>query len=85
MKKRGKQHKHKSGGESQSASYKSSLGGTMSFGFKHMLLVLAIGIAIGGFVGYEVGRTHIAVSSGDLPTDAYGRSVGDPHYGHNHP
>ena len=85
MKKRGKQHKHKGGGESQNASFRSSLGDSMSFGFKHMILVLAVGIAIGCFMGYEIGYTRASVDAGTLPTDSFGRTLGDPRYGRNFP
>lgn len=86
MSKKAKPHKHKNTPESQSANYRSSLAGTMTFGFKHMFLALVVGMAIGGFVGYEVASTHMVVSAGaGGPTDAYGRSVGHPHYGHDHP
>ena len=85
MKKHAKQNKHKGASESQGTSFKSSLGGTMSFGFKHMLLALLVGLVLGGFIGYEIASTHIAVASGNGPTDDYGRSIGHPHYGHTHP
>jgi hypothetical protein len=85
MKKKSKQNKHKDASESQGPSYKSSLTGTMSFGFKHMFLALLVGLALGGFIGYQIASTHIQVTSGDGPTDSYGRSIGHPHYGHNHP
>ena len=47
MKKHAKQNKHKGASESQGTSFKSSLGGTMSFGFKHMLLALLVGLVLG--------------------------------------
>ena len=57
----------------------------MSFGFKHMFIALVVGLALGGFIGYEVASTHTLVSAGGAPTDTYGRNVGHPHYGHTHP
>jgi len=57
----------------------------MSFGFKHMFIALVVGLALGGFIGYEVASTHTLVSAGGALTDTYGRNVGHPHYGHTHP
>jgi len=47
-------------------------------------VALLAGLVIGGTIGYVVGDT---VPSGEASAtiDRYGRSPGDPHYGHDHP
>ena len=49
-----------------------------------IVLAFVIGLALGGVIGYNVGR---GASAGDrgVATDNYGRSPGHAHYTHNHP
>jgi len=53
----------------------------------HVLGALVIGFGLGGAFGYQVGSTGGAniTNEGEVRTDAYGRSPGDPHFGHDHP
>lgn len=85
MKKKIKQNKHKSAADTQDTTYQASLRKKLSFSFLHILLALLIGAAIGGYLGYEVARTRIQLTEGGGVQDAYGRSLGHPHYGHTHP
>ncbi|WP_173931814.1 hypothetical protein [Chelativorans sp. Marseille-P2723] len=46
-------------------------------------VALATGLLFGGTSGYFVGQ---ATSNGNgMIVDRYGRTPGNPHYGHNHP
>lgn len=54
------------------------------------MLLLLIGFAVGWGFGYVAGEKDAASASDDssesgATTDSYGRSPGDPHYGHSHP
>jgi len=55
-----------------------------------IMLLLLIGFAVGWGFGYVAGEKDAASASDDssesgATTDSYGRSPGDPHYGHSHP
>ena len=49
-----------------------------------ILFAFVIGLALGGVIGYNIGRGASAGDSG-VATDNYGRSPGHAHYTHNHP
>ncbi len=85
MKKKTRQGKQKTTSDLQDTGYQASLKKKLSFSFLHMVFALAAGLAIGGYLGYEAARTHVQLSEGGGAQDAYGRSVGHPHYGHAHP
>jgi uncharacterized protein HemX len=53
-------------------------------GLGTMARVFVLGLAIGGFVGYQVASTNSRVAAGAI-LDTYGRAPGDVHYLHNHP
>ena len=46
-------------------------------------VALAVGLLFGGTSGYFIG--HAGSNGNGLVVDSYGRMVGHPHYGHNHP
>ena len=85
MKKKTKQGKHKTTSDVQDTGYQVSLKTKLSFSFAHMIFALAVGLAIGGYLGYEAARTQVQLTEGGGVQDAYGRSLGHPHYGHTHP
>lgn len=43
----------------------------------HLIAAFFLGAVLGFFIAYDPG-------DGDSPTDAFGRSPGDPHYMHSH-
>lgn len=66
--------------------------GPSQWSFESLLIALVIGLAIGGFAGYQMGGGSHGDSSASAggtslggDTDAYGRSPGHEHYRHNHP
>lgn len=47
---------------------------------------IVIGLILGGFFGYHMGVGGVSLGGASSErTDEYGRSPGDPHYGHDHP
>jgi hypothetical protein len=87
-KSKNKQHPqpHKDGSGQSGNKFKESLRGGITFGLLHIVIALVIGLGLGGYIGYEFAATRMGGADGmSGPTDAYGRSVTDPHYGHNHP
>ena len=57
----------------------------------HVLVALAIGLVIGGILGYQTAEAPapgVSASEGleaTGPTDSFGRSPSHEHYGHSHP
>ncbi len=84
MKKQTRQNKNKHGLETSDTKYQLSLKDKLRFSLKNLFFIFFLGLALGGFIGYEVARTYVDVTEGGGIRDAYGRGVGHPHYAHNH-
>ena len=85
MKKQTRQNKNKNVSESPDTKYKLSLKQKFSFSLQNLFFVFIVGLVFGGLIGYEIARTHVEITESGGSRDIYGRSLGHPHYGHNHP